>query len=102
MQNISQLDQKDLDLLFDQDPDDVDLDYCYSKLQQTEFRKFGGDIRDWLSFWSQFGRIHADQALPNEEKLQLLIQATTPKSRARQIVESYPPVGNNYLKLSNV
>ena len=53
MQNISQLDQKDLDLLFDQDPDDVDLDYCYSKLQQTEFRKFGGDIRDWLSFWSQ-------------------------------------------------
>ena len=75
----------------------------WSKLQlkypQIEFGKYGGDIRDWLSFWSQFRRIHEDQAVPNEEKLQLLIQATTPKSRARQIVESYPPVGDNYLKV---
>ena len=44
-------------------------------------------------------RIHGDQALPNQEKSQLLIQATTPKSRARQIVESYPPVGDNYLNV---
>ena len=56
---------------------------------QIEFRKFGVYIRNWLSFWSQFRRIREDQALPNEEKLQLLIQATTPKSRARQFVENY-------------
>ena len=146
MQNISQLDQRYLDLLLGQDREDVDLDsemakideymckfsalkmkvetqvnlsvaviykntqstsscctQSCSKLQlkypQIEFRKFGGDIRDWLSFWSQFRRIHEDQALPNEEKLQLLIQATTPKSRACQIVESYPQLGDNYLKV---
>lgn len=24
------------------------------KLPKLEFRKFGGDIKDWLPFWSQF------------------------------------------------
>ena len=86
MRNVSQLDQRYLDLLLDQDPTDVHLDsemtkideymcnfsalkrkvnnkntpstsscctQSCSKLQlkypQIEFRKFGGDIRDWLS-----------------------------------------------------
>ena len=101
MQNIShQLDQRYLDLLFDQNPEDIDLDSEMAKIDeymckfsalkmkvetevslsvdvihkktsstsscctqsctklqlkypQIEFRKFGGDIRDWLSFWSQ-------------------------------------------------
>ncbi|KAJ3648052.1 hypothetical protein Zmor_019888 [Zophobas morio] len=107
MQNIGQLDQRYLDLLLEQDPEDVDLDFevakideymckfsalkrkvetqvnlsvavmhkntqstsscctqSCSKLQlkypQIEFRKFGDDIRDWLSFWGQFRRIHED------------------------------------------
>ena len=69
------------------------------KYPQIEFRKFGGDIRVWLSFWSQFRRIHEDQEFSNEEKLQLLIQATIPESRASQIVETYPPVEDKYLKV---
>ena len=147
MQTLTQLDQKYLDLLLDQDSEDIDLDsemavideyMCkfsalkmkvemqvsssavelqykntpgtspcctqncnksHLKYPNLEFKKFGGDIRDWLSFWSQFKKYHEDQRLPNEEKLQILIQATIPKSRARQIVESYPPIGDNYPKL---
>ncbi|XP_045482841.1 uncharacterized protein LOC123686673 [Harmonia axyridis] len=69
------------------------------KLPTIEFKKFGGDIRDWLPFWSQFKRIHNDEDLPVEDKFQYLLQAMIPNSRARQLVESYPPSGDNYPKV---
>ncbi|XP_045477034.1 uncharacterized protein LOC123682465 [Harmonia axyridis] len=69
------------------------------KLPTIEFKKFGGDIRDWLPFWSQFKRIHDDEDLPVEDKFQYLLQAMVPSSRARQLVESYPPSGDNYPKV---
>jgi len=68
------------------------------KLPKIELKKFNSDIREWLSFWSQFKRIHEDSSLPNEDKFQYLIQSTTPKSRARQVIESFPPTGDNYSK----
>ncbi|KAJ8969571.1 hypothetical protein NQ317_001039 [Molorchus minor] len=65
---------------------------CHSvkkfKLPHIEFKKFGGDLIDWLPFWSQFKRIDEDDCIANEDKFQYLIQATIPKSRARQLVES--------------
>lgn len=69
------------------------------KLPLIEFQKFSGEIKEWLPFWSQFKRIDEDADIENEDKFQYLLQATIPKSRARQLVESYPCTGDNYTKV---
>ncbi|GFW63987.1 uncharacterized protein TNCV_706921 [Trichonephila clavipes] len=53
---------------------------------------------DWLRFYNQFKRIHEDESIDDGNKFQYLIQATTPKSRARDIVESFPATPENYRK----
>ena len=69
------------------------------KLPVIEFQRFSGEIKEWLPFWSQFKRIHEDADIENEDKFQYLLQATIPKSRARQLVESYPCTSDNYMKV---
>ncbi|KAJ8971035.1 hypothetical protein NQ317_013969 [Molorchus minor] len=66
------------------------------KYPRIEFKKFGGDRKDWIPFWSQFKRIHNDDEIEKEDKFQFLIQSTIPKSRARELVESFPPSAENY------
>ncbi|KAJ8951485.1 hypothetical protein NQ318_000180, partial [Aromia moschata] len=69
------------------------------KLPRIEFKKFDGNIRDWLSFWSQFRKVDEDSNIDLEDKIAYLIQATVPGSRARQLVESFPAMGENYDKI---
>ncbi|KAJ8914911.1 hypothetical protein NQ315_016065 [Exocentrus adspersus] len=69
------------------------------KLPQIELKKFSGEIKDWLSFWAQFSRIHEDECMQNADKFHYLIQSTIPKSRARLLVESYPQTAENYPKV---
>lgn len=78
----------------------VDLNNSKRKftLPRLEFRQFGDDIKDWLPFWSQFEQIHKDEDIAPEDKFQYLIQATVSGSRAREVVESFPPNGANYVK----
>lgn len=52
-----------------------------------ELTEFGGEIKNW---WQQTS-IDGD-------KFQYLLQATTPNSRGRESISSYPPIGNNYTK----
>lgn len=66
------------------------------KLPVLEFKKFDGTIKDWLPFWSQFKKIHDDLELDLSDKVEYLIQATVPGSRARQLVDSFPATGDNY------
>ena len=68
------------------------------RLPTLEFKKFGGDVKDWLTFWSQFKKIDEDPEMDDADKFQYLLQATTPKTRAREVVESFPPTGSNYSK----
>ena len=68
------------------------------KLPKLEFRKFGGDIKDWLPFWNQFQKIVKDDEISPDDKFQYLLQATVAGSRAREIVESFPPTCENYSK----
>lgn len=68
-------------------------------LPKLELFKFSGDIKDWLTFWSRFRRIHEDESIMNEDKFQYLVHSTIPNSRARQLVESYPPISDNYPKV---
>ncbi|BES99544.1 Hypothetical protein NTJ_12361 [Nesidiocoris tenuis] len=67
-------------------------------LPKIHFHQFGGEIKDWLRFWGQFQKIHDDNDIAPEDKHEYLLQATTPGSRARVIVESFPRSKENYYK----
>lgn len=67
-------------------------------LPKLEFRKFNGDIIEWLPFWGQFSNVHNDEEIALEDKFQYLVQCTVAGSRARQVIESYPPTAENYNK----
>ncbi|GFX20239.1 integrase catalytic domain-containing protein [Trichonephila clavipes] len=69
------------------------------RLPKIQFQQFSGELTDWLRFHNQFKRIHADERIDDGDKFQYLIQATTPKSRARDIVESFPATPENYRKV---
>lgn len=69
------------------------------KLPQIQFKHYDGSIKDWLSFWAQFKKIHEDAFIDKADKIEYLIQATLPSSRARQLVESYPAMSENYDKI---
>ncbi|GBM64582.1 hypothetical protein AVEN_56555-1 [Araneus ventricosus] len=67
-------------------------------LPKSEFRQISGNVKDCLHFWSQFENIHKDADIAPENKFQYLVQATVSGSRARVVVESFPPSGANYEK----
>ncbi|XP_018577341.1 uncharacterized protein LOC108915711 [Anoplophora glabripennis] len=46
-----------------------------------------------------FRKVHEDPDIDSSDKIEYLIQATVPGSRARQLVESFPVVGENYGKI---
>jgi len=68
------------------------------KLPKLELMKFDGKLKDWLGWWSQFQKIDEDLTLHTTDKFQYLLQALTPKSEARELVESFPPSEANYPK----
>ncbi|GIY19693.1 endonuclease [Caerostris extrusa] len=67
-------------------------------LPKLQFRQFGEDLKDWLLFRSHFQHTDKDEDIAPEDKFQYLIQATIVGSRAREVVESFPPTGSNYSK----
>uniref|UniRef100_A0A1Y1MG61 CCHC-type domain-containing protein n=2 Tax=Photinus pyralis TaxID=7054 RepID=A0A1Y1MG61_PHOPY len=71
------------------------------KLPKIELKKFDGSIRDWLPFWSQFEKIHTDETIALEDKFQYLIFATVPNSKARDVIEGFPPTAGNYSEAVN-
>ncbi|XP_015923296.3 uncharacterized protein, partial [Parasteatoda tepidariorum] len=66
------------------------------RLPEVELYKFGGDLKDWLTFWNQFRNIHENVNLTKADKFHYLIQSTKLKSEARKIVESFPVIDENY------
>ncbi|GFT39108.1 integrase catalytic domain-containing protein [Trichonephila clavipes] len=68
------------------------------RLPKIQFQQFSGELTGWLQFHNQFKRIHEDESIDDGDKFQYLIQATTPKSRARDIVESFQATPENYRK----
>ncbi|XP_011698818.1 PREDICTED: uncharacterized protein LOC105456456 [Wasmannia auropunctata] len=69
------------------------------KLPKIQLPKFGGDLKDWLQFWSLFKHIHEDPNITKEDKFQYLIQAMRKDSRASVLVNSFPPTAANYEKV---
>ncbi|GFS56088.1 DUF1758 domain-containing protein [Nephila pilipes] len=68
------------------------------KLPKIELKKFSGDSRDYLTFWSQFRKIHEDSSIANEDKFHYLLQAVVPKSKAARVLDSFPATADNYPK----
>ncbi|GFX10965.1 integrase catalytic domain-containing protein [Trichonephila clavipes] len=68
------------------------------RLPKIQFQQFSGELTGWLRFHNQFKRIHEDESIDDGDKFQYLIQATTPKSRVRDIVESFSATPENYRK----
>ncbi|UYV78603.1 hypothetical protein LAZ67_16002115 [Cordylochernes scorpioides] len=69
------------------------------RLPNLEFKKFGGELREWITFWSQFSTIDRDPQMPPETKFQYLFQATAENSEAREAVEIFLPSADNYPKV---
>jgi len=66
------------------------------RLRKIELRKFDGDLKSWLGWWSQFQKIGRDSSLHSSDKFQYLIQATEPHSELREMISVFPPTGENY------
>ncbi|XP_071575634.1 uncharacterized protein [Temnothorax nylanderi] len=66
------------------------------KLPKIELRKFSGDVKEWLPFWSQFKKIHENANINKGDKFQYPLQAMTAQSRAAELVGSFLPIEENY------
>jgi hypothetical protein len=69
------------------------------KLPKIEMRKFSGELLDWLGWWSQFMKIHDDNEIHVTDKFHYLLQAMGEGTRAKDLVESYPMMEDNYPKV---
>ncbi|GFU30829.1 integrase catalytic domain-containing protein [Trichonephila clavipes] len=68
------------------------------KLPKIELKKFSGEAKDFLAFWSQFQKIHNDKSIAEEDKMHYLLQSMEPKSKAERLVLSFPATAENYPK----
>ncbi|GFT05028.1 DUF1758 domain-containing protein [Trichonephila clavipes] len=57
--------------------------------------KFSGDAREYLSFWSQFSKIHEDPDIVPEDEFQYLAQCIIPNSRAAHLINNFPMTDDN-------
>lgn len=69
------------------------------KLPKLELKKFNGEIKEWLSWWSQFKKIDEDEDLDASDKFQYLSQSMERGNRAKDLVESCPMTAENYPKV---
>jgi hypothetical protein len=69
------------------------------KLPKIEFKKFGGELTEWLGWWAQFEGIHEDEDLHDADKFTYLVQCMTVGTRAFELVSSYPQSKDNYPKV---
>ena len=61
-------------------------------------KKFNGDLKNWLGFWSQFSKIHEDESLHDADKFQYLVQSMENGTEPEELVTSYPLTASNYAK----
>ncbi|KAH1000568.1 hypothetical protein HUJ04_012877 [Dendroctonus ponderosae] len=59
------------------------------KLLVSQFKKFDGNEWDWLSFWTQYRKVHENPDIDMADEIEYLLQSTVPGSRARLLVESF-------------
>lgn len=70
------------------------------RLPKIEIKKFDGELIKWLPFWSQFEKIDQDPSIAPADKFQYLLHCIVPGTRAYEVVQSFPPIGPNYSKVT--
>ncbi|GFX53443.1 uncharacterized protein TNCV_4652331 [Trichonephila clavipes] len=68
------------------------------KLPKLELRKFGGDPKEFLSFWSQFQKSMTTEASQMKTRCSILWLSVEPKSKAERLILSFPATAANYPK----
>ncbi|GBN48620.1 hypothetical protein AVEN_199066-1 [Araneus ventricosus] len=68
------------------------------KLPKFELKKFSGDPKEFLTFWSIFSKIHESDYLTEIDKFQYLYQCMVPESRAAGLIFSFPITAIQQLK----
>ncbi|GFS66849.1 uncharacterized protein TNCV_230411 [Trichonephila clavipes] len=68
------------------------------KLLKIELKKFSGEAKNFLAFWSRFQKIHNNKSIADEDNMQYLLQSIEPKSKAEPLVLSFPATAENYPK----
>uniref|UniRef100_A0A1Y1MQW7 CCHC-type domain-containing protein n=1 Tax=Photinus pyralis TaxID=7054 RepID=A0A1Y1MQW7_PHOPY len=68
------------------------------KLPKFNYKKFNGEVKESLGFWSQFKKIDEDITIHDSDKFQFLVQLMVDGSRAHELVCSYPQTAENYPK----
>ncbi|BES96686.1 Retrotransposon protein [Nesidiocoris tenuis] len=71
------------------------------KLPKLVPKQYDGSLKDWIQFWAIFERIHMSDEYDDSTKFQYLIMFTTENSPARELIESFPPLPENYHKAIN-
>uniref|UniRef100_A0A915N8I6 DUF5641 domain-containing protein n=1 Tax=Meloidogyne javanica TaxID=6303 RepID=A0A915N8I6_MELJA len=66
------------------------------KVDSVRLPTFGGDIREWRTFWAAFEHAVDQQPYPLFQKHLLLLQNLREGSSAREAVSGYPPSDINY------
>ncbi|GBM77617.1 hypothetical protein AVEN_145526-1 [Araneus ventricosus] len=68
------------------------------KLPKFELEEVSGDLREFLTFYSIFSKIHESDDLTEVVKFQYLYQCMVPESRAAGLISSFPIITGNYSK----
>ncbi|GFT53823.1 DUF1758 domain-containing protein [Trichonephila clavipes] len=68
------------------------------KLPKIELKSSMERRKEYLTFWSQFQKIHEDRGIAAEDKMQYLLQSMEPGSKAERLVLSFPATAANYPK----
>ncbi|GIY98482.1 hypothetical protein CEXT_502421 [Caerostris extrusa] len=69
------------------------------QLPKLRLKEYDLMPRSWVAFWGQFCRIDEDESIRVEDKFQYLLSSLKSNTKARDIVESYPPSKENYSKV---
>ncbi|GIX82169.1 reverse transcriptase [Caerostris darwini] len=69
------------------------------QLPKLRLKEYDLMPRSWVAFWGQFCRIDEDESIRLEDKFQYLLSSLKTNTKARDIVESYPPSKENYSKV---
>ncbi|GFU53931.1 uncharacterized protein TNCV_3056481 [Trichonephila clavipes] len=68
------------------------------KLPKIELKKFNGEAKEHLTFWSQFQKIHEGRGIAAEDRMQYLLQSMEPGFKAERLVLSFPATAVSYPK----
>jgi hypothetical protein len=74
----------------------------YLKPIRIDPPNFGGESREWPTFWAAFNLAVHSQPIQLFEKHLLLLQYITKNSAAHRAIEAYPPSNSNYQRVIDI